>query len=306
VDVSDKHSRWLSFMERRLRIARELLTNDGIIMISIDDHEYAHLKLLCDEVFSEQNYICTFTWEMKRGARGVPPRNLLVRNHEYILCYGKSGGAFSFRGDDRSEGDYNKDEDGRLWNNESMKATGKQNNYFDIIDPSTGVAYHGNWAFSSSTIQDMIMKGLVIFPTKKGGTPRQKKYIDTYTNTTKAIVTSLGWFSTENATKELMDIFDGKKVFDFPKPLELMKYILKQATKKDSIVLDFFAGSGTTGQAVQELNREDGGSRQFILITNNQNNIACDVTYTRLQRTITRDTNLIYKVISNDIILSQE
>ena len=181
-----------------------------------------------------------------------------------------------------------------------MKATGHQKNYFDIVDPETGNKYHGNWAFSQTSIQDMIRDKKIVFPKTATGTPRQKKHIGSYTNDTKAITTSLGLFSTENGTKEFMDIFGGEKVFNNPKPLSLMKRILNQATDKNSIVLDFFAGSGTTGQAVQELNRMDGGTRQFILVTNNDANsklpqgICRQVTYPRLEKTIKNDTNLCY------------
>ena len=306
VDDEDtyRHSKWLSFMKNRLMIARKLLSERGVIFISIDDHEMAHLKLLCDQVFGENNFVGNFIWETKRGAKGVPPRNLLVFNHEYILCYAKDklNGGFKFRGADRSDEDFaNPDNDPRgVWRVESITATGKQKNYFDIVNPENGNKHHGNWAFSSATIDKMITEGKIIWPRKPTGKPIQKKFKNTYTNQTKSISTVLGWHHTATATKELMELFDGRKIFDHVKPLPLMKYLIQQATQSDSIVLDFFAGSGTTGQAVAEVNKEDGGNRQFIIITNNDISeslplgIANEATYPRLEKTIKAFTNLRY------------
>ena len=152
----------------------------------------------------------------------------------------------------------------------------------------------------------MIADDKILFPkTKKGdGTPRQKKFKDSYTNDTKAITTALGWYSTQESTESLAEVFGGEKLFDTPKPLPLIKYLLQQASQKDSIILDFFAGSGTTGQAVAELNKEDGGSRQFILCTNNarseklSDGICEEVTYPRLAKTIDNE-NLKYMVVSS-------
>ncbi|HET6385082.1 MAG TPA: site-specific DNA-methyltransferase [Armatimonadota bacterium] len=261
------HSRWLSMMYPRLFLARNLLREDGVIFVSIDDHEVHNLRLLMNEIFGEENHIATFAWETKRAARGVPTSTLIIPNTEYVVCYGR-GGLVRFRGEDRSEDDFsNRDNDPRgLWRSESMRATGSQNNHFDIVDPVTGARFPGNWAFSEKRIAEMIANGLVLFPATSGGTPRQKKFLDSYINETKAITTSLGWHSTENATKELMSLFSGDKVFDFPKPLSLIKTLIAQATAPGSTVLDFFAGSGTTAQAVLELNQEDGGNRKFILV----------------------------------------
>lgn len=266
------HSTWLSMMYPRLKIARSFLTDDGAIFISIDDGEMANLRRLCDEIYGPDNFVGCFTWETKRAARGVPPRNLLMHNHEYILCYARDESKFRLRGLDRLEEDFsNPDNDPRgLWRSESMKATGAQDNYFSIVDPASGREYHGNWAFSQARIMQMIDEGLVLFPNSPSGTPRQKKFINTYTNETKASTTSLGWHSTENATKELMSLFGGKKIFDFPKPVPLIEYLVNQATSNTDIVLDFFAGSGTTMHAVISANAKDGQNRRCILIQENE------------------------------------
>ena len=261
------HSAWLSMMYPRLYLARNLLRDDGVIFISIDDNEQANLKLLCDEVFGTDCFVGQFLWVTKNAARGVPPKTMLMSNHEYILAYAKNANNLRFKGVDRNEADFgNPDNDPRgLWRSESMKATGAQNNYFKIIDPVTGNAFYANWAFSEVTVKSMIENGLVLFPDTEDGTPRQKKFIDSYLNDKKAFVTNLGWHSTENATKELMSLFDGKKIFDFPKPKKLLSFLVNQATESE-LILDFFAGSGSITHAVMELNAEDGGNRQSISV----------------------------------------
>jgi adenine-specific DNA-methyltransferase len=265
---SNSHSAWLTFMYPRLYLAKQLLRDDGVIFISIDDNEQAQLKALCDEALGEENFVATFVWETKQAARGVPPTSLLMENHEYIICYGKQANNVRFRGLDRKESDFaNPDNDPRgLWRSESMKATGKQDSHFKIVEPKTGREFQGNWAFAEKTIQSMIDAGLILFPSSSDGVPRQKKFINSYLNETKAAVTSLRWHSTEASTKDSMALFDGKKIFDFPKPLSLLDYLCRQASVENDIVLDFFAGSGTTAHAVMQLNAEDGGNRQFICV----------------------------------------
>jgi adenine-specific DNA-methyltransferase len=190
-----------------------------------------------------------------------------MSNHEYVLAYARNIEKVRFLGIERDESDFaNPDNDPRgLWRSESMKATGAQDNFFEIVNPQNGDKYFANWAFSADSIKRMIAENLVIFPTSKSGTPRQKKFMNSYLNDRKAFVTNLGWFSTENATKAMMDLFDGKKVFDFPKPVDLIKFFVEQTTK-DELVLDFFAGSGTLAQAVLEQNELDNGRRHFVMV----------------------------------------
>ncbi len=262
------HSVWLSMMYPRLFLARNLLRDDGVIFVSIDDNEAADLKLLMDEIFGEENFVATFTWETKQAARGVPPKNMVMSNHEYVFCYGRCGELVRLNGLERDESDFdNSDKDARgAWRSESIRATGKQNNFFEIKDPKTNNKFYGNWAFSEESIVRMVSEKLIIFPTTPNGTPRQKKFFDSYLNDTKAITSSLRWYSTETSTKKLMSLFNEDKVFDFPKPIDLIKFFSKQASKENDIILDFFSGSGTTAQAVLELNEEDGGNRQFICV----------------------------------------
>jgi adenine-specific DNA-methyltransferase len=261
------HSNWMNLMYPRLYLAQNLLSESGVIFVSIDDHEVQNLRLMLSEVFGEENFIGQFIWVTKNAARGVPPKTMLMSNHEYVLAFAKNINFVKFLGIERDVNDFdNPDNDPRgLWRSESIKATGSQNNYFTIVDPKTNYAFHANWAFSESSIQKMIDDGLIIFPDGKTGTPRQKKFMNSYLNDRKAFVTNLGWYSTENATKALMELFDGKKIFDFPKPVDLIAFLVEQATSED-VVLDFFAGSGTTAHAVMAQNAKDGGNRKFILV----------------------------------------
>ncbi len=281
----DTHAGWLNMMYPRLLLARPLLKDDGVIFISIDDNELPRLRLLCDEVFGEDNFVAVFTWQTKRAARGVPPTNLLMVNHEYVVCYALDKTKVRFRGLDRDEKDFaNPDNDARgPWRSESMKATGKQDNTFTIKDPATGNTFTANWAFAEATLNQMIADNKVLFPSSPEGTPRQKKFINTYRNPTKAAITSLGWHSTENATKQLMDLFEGQKVFDFPKPQSLLRFFCQQTLGDDDIALDFFAGSGSLAQAVIELNEADQGDRRFILV---QRAEPCDHKFSTSQSTI--------------------
>ncbi len=262
------HSDWCSMIYPRLLIARSLLTEDGVIFISIDDNEVHNLRKICDEVFGEGNFVCNFIWVTKNAARGVPPKNMIMENHENILCYSRNKDFFTFKGIERDESDFsNPDNDKRgLWRSESIKATGKQNNYFSIINPENGDEFYDNWAFSKDTLESMIRDNLILFPNNQEGIPRQKKFINSYINDKKAFVTNLGWFSTENSTKFLMRIFNNSKIFDFPKPIELVNFLLKQSTELDSLILDFFSGSATTAHAVMQLNAEDGGKRKYICV----------------------------------------
>lgn len=262
-----RHDKWLCMMTPRLKLLRELLADDGVIFVSIDDNEAARLKNLMDDVFGEECFMSSLVWTTKNAARGVPPTTMLMDNHEYVLCYSRVKDGVKFKGLPRDEEDFsNPDNDPRgLWRSESIRATGGQKNFFAIKDPKTKMVFEGNWAFSKSKIEEMIADGLILFPASEDGTPRQKKFMDSYRNENKAFVSYLGWFSTENATKDFMELFDGEKLFDFPKPVELIRFLIEQSTNDGDIILDSFAGSGTTAQAVVEVNGEK-ERRKCILV----------------------------------------
>jgi len=300
IDKDDpfRHSKWLSFMEKRLKLAHSLLKNSGAIFISIDDHEVAQLKLLCDEIFDEKNFVECISWEKKSSAKGVPPKNMIVNVHEYILVYQKSD-KFSFVGEPRNEeGFSNPDKDPRgPWRNTNIKSTVKDKSQaFSITDPETGNIFTDTWAFSKSELERLIKEKYLIFPKNINGQVRKKEFYKEFKNANIPIKSSWGLFDNQKNT-EMLKKFLGDIVFLNPKPLDLIIYLLKSATNKNSIVLDFFAGSGTTAHALLVANKQDKGERKFILCTNNENGIMDDVCYPRIKKVI--DGHKEYPEITN-------
>jgi adenine-specific DNA-methyltransferase len=275
------HSRWLNMMYPRLYLARNLLREDGVIFISIDDHEQSNLKSLCDMVFGEENFIAQFVWKRRSGA--MDSVNNVSADHEYVCCYSKS--TIVLNGQNRTFEKYsNPDNDPRgEWIADNLSA-GKPggDTHYAIIDPANGREYwppKGRyWPYSRKTMAQKIEEGRVIFPKEGGSTPMLKRFRDEAIKT-KIPVSS--WIEQPNraeisqgtlvsplnsqATKDLKDLF-GDKVFLYPKPAQLIKSLMSQATDDDCIVLDFFAGSGTSAQAVLEYNQENAGKRKFILV----------------------------------------
>lgn len=300
VDKDDpfRHSKWLSFMEKRLRLAHRLLKNTGVIFISIDDHEQAQLKLLCDEIFGEKNFIDSIVWDKKASAKGVPPKNMMVNVHEYIVAYQKAEG-FSFVGQERTEesGKFkNPDNDPRgPWRESNIKSTTKpMDQAFTIVDPNTGKEYTNTWAFSKKSLERMIKEDRILW---KDNLPKQKEFMKEMRNENMAIRSNWGVFDAQSTTVFLKELLPNTK-FDNPKPISLMEYLVKVAIKKDATILDFFAGSGTTAHAVLKINAEDGGNRKFILCTNNENKIATDVCYPRVEKVINGYKNSKGKKVS--------
>jgi adenine-specific DNA-methyltransferase len=297
VDREDayRHSKWLAFMEKRLKLAKNLLRDTGVIFISIDDNEVAQLKLLMDDknrgMFGEDNFVDYIVWEKKSSAKGVPPVNMLINVHEYIVAYQRSN-KFSFLGEPRSlEGFSNPDNDPRgPWRNTNIKSTVKDKSQaFTIIDPKMGNSFTDTWAYSKKEIERLIKENYLIFPKNKNGQVRKKEFYNEFKRENIPIKSSWGLFDNQKNTEMLKDIL-GDAIFLNPKPLDLLIYLFKSTTKKDAVILDFMAGSGTTAHAVLKLNKEDGGNRKFILCTNNEDNngsgykIAEDICYPRVKK----------------------
>ena len=324
VDNEDsfRHSKWLSFMEKRLDLAKNVLKDTGIIFISIDDNEMAQLKLLCDEIFGIENFVSVFVWKRRSGAND--PKNFVSTDHEYILCYKKSDKT-SLKGIKKDLSNYkNPDNDSRgPWTSGDLTCgktkEERQNLFYDITDPKTGVTYHANpnrvWRFEKERMLREIREGKILFPKKTGGMPQYKRFANDLKSEFKPLST---WIEAsiishkeieeqenefeinimqsdlnQSATKELRELF-GKQVFNYPKPKKLIQEILKYSMSDKGIVLDFMAGSGTTAHAVLELNKEDNGKRRFILCTNNEDNngsglkICTDICYPRVKKVIQR------------------
>ena len=326
VDKTDtfRHSKWLSFMKKRLEIARGLMSDKGVIFISIDDNEQSALKLLCDETFGESNFCGIVIWQ---SATDNNPRQISTE-HEYVVCYCKhipKQGKWLYKSEKAAliKAKYEEikascDDVGeiqkqlRRWikgNKEALKGVVHYNNVdgrgvyssssnssntkpggytFDIIHPVTGkpcVKPAFGWRWTETTFWNYANNGDVEWGKDENSQPHIKKRIDTVEEQFKSIYYEDG----RAATAMLEGIFGEKKVFDNPKPVPLIMRIARFASSSDSTVLDFFAGSGTAGHAVMKLNAEDGGKRKFILVTNNENGICEKVTYERLKRVIERD-----------------
>ncbi len=258
----ERHDKWLCMMWPRLHLLKELLADDGVIFVSIDDNEQHHLRMLMDEIFGEGNFVACLTWVKKEKTSGVPPKNKSIPNKEYILVYKKSQD-FSFNGVPGSRESYRLDKEGNYYPTMPIQATGKQNNYFSIVNPQNGNSHYDNWAFSEERIKTMIRENLIVFPQKEHQKPTQLVYYDEHKKS--PIFHHLGHYDSETETKKFKRELPGIN-FDFPKPVSLLEFILGQSTTANAIVLDSFAGSGTTAQAILALNKKDGGNRKFILV----------------------------------------
>ena len=296
VDSEDsyRHSKWLSFMSKRLRVAKRLLSDRGVIFISIDDNEQANLKLLCDEVFGNEHFICNFIWKSRQNKDNRNITGVSI-DHEYVICYGKTIGLRSFAGAERKTNGYtNPDNDPRgPWTSANMVGlateSARPNLHYDLIDPTTGINYgrpQKGWRYDRNTMARLISEDRILWPDSPNGRPRKKSFLSEISEVLPGFASIVGNdVYTRTATVEQNEIF-GNIPFDFPKPVSLIKELLSQTTANASIVLDFFAGSGTTLHAVMQLNKEDGGRRQCILVTNNENNICREVTYERNRHVI--------------------
>ena len=295
VDREDgyKHSKWLNFIEKRLWLAKNLLKRDGVIFISIDDNEQAHLKLLCDKIFGDENFKGNIIWEKKYSAANDSKK--ISTTHDYILTFSRSHnwtmGLFerSVKMDNRYK---NTDNDPRgPWKAGGLSAKTYTKSYdYQVKTPagSTVSPPSGkSWSISEDKLKELLDDNRIYFGKNNDSKPQIKQFLP---EVQQGSVPKSIWFKEDAghnqvATQELERIF-GFKNFDNPKPVKLLKRLLKVSNKKNGTILDFFAGSGTTGHAALELNREDGGNRKFILCTNNENKICEEVTYPRIEKAI--------------------
>ena len=307
VDSEDgyRHSKWLSFMSKRLKIAKRLLSDEGTIFISIDENELYNLVILCDEIFGENNFIGQWNWYKSATPPALSYK--IKRNVEYIVAYEKRRNAIKYRGiqkvstsDDPMTKIQNsiktltfpagtlncKTEDSVV--NSGTYGTAKYPNVLlnDLVIENgknkNSVSFQNRFIWLQSTLDEQIRKG-TIFNLSKSLVISYKKAEYDPEVPPNLIDGSVNVSTTEEAGKDLAKIFH-EKVFDYPKPVSLIAYVL--GFRKSGIILDFFAGSGTTLHATMQLNSEDGGHRQCILVTNNENNICEGVTYERNKRVI--------------------
>jgi adenine specific DNA methylase Mod len=328
-DDSYRYSKWLSFMERRLKLAHDLLADNGLIFISIDDNQHSQLKLLCDSIFGYKNYVNNFIWINNLKGRQISDYGA-SKTYEYILCYAKKTDQTSaFEGD--------------IENLKKICPEVYKNKNYEIFEDSYGQyvlkneLYNSNSDFNEETRPNLVFdiyynpkskeikfktnssdKGFVKIEPKKNNNGKHKyhawrwgkdkiqnepynlefveddseyfiytKVRNVNTTNIKDLITNI---STNAGGKDIRQIF-GTKKFSFPKPIDLIVFLLRFSTHKNSTILDFMAGSGTTGHAVLRLNNEDNGNRKFILCTNNENKICEDVTYLRFKKILTKNQN---------------
>ncbi|GAA9377536.1 hypothetical protein TH0757_06690 [Helicobacter pylori] len=277
IQGSRTHSGWLSFMLPRLKLARDLLKEDGVIFISIDDNECANLKILCDEIFGEDNFVGDFIRKTKSTTNDA--KIGLNYQHEFLLCYAKDKEFVNLLGGEKNLENYkNPDNDPNgAWinDNPSAKSGNIKTGYFGVTNPYTNkVDYPPKgmfWRFSQNTLQKHINEGRICFKKEHKENERgfiYKRYLKDLKTTKKtfdSLIFSDNCYMNQAATKELLSL-ELAEYFSYPKGVDFMAKIVEHATEKGDIILDFFAGSGTTAHAVMELNAEDKGNREFILV----------------------------------------
>ena len=296
VDREDtyRHSKWLSFMSRRLKIAKQLLSDKGVIFISIDDNEQAQLKLLCDEVFGEDGFLGDIIWEKTDSPR-MDVKGFYTR-HDYILVYKRPEFELKRIPQNNIPKHYNKvDEQGKRYYLKPLRLMGGHKSdslYYGIQCPDGSIIFpmetngeKGCWRWSKKKFEEENCR-IEFIKSKKKWSVNYRIYADDLPDMPVSTIWSFEEVgSTRTAKTGLTQIVD-QSIFSYPKPVSLIVQILKVASSNNSTVLDFFAGSGTTLHATMQLNAEDGGHRQCILVTNNENGICENVTYERNKRVI--------------------
>ncbi|MCZ3600686.1 site-specific DNA-methyltransferase [Lactobacillus crispatus] len=270
------HTDWLNMMYPRLKLARNLLMDDGVIFISIDDNEDANLKKICDEIFGENNFLAQVVWE-----RAYAPINLkknFSESHDYILVYAKDASIVETRGiprGDEADNRYsNPDNDPRgVWQSDNLSVgPAIESNIYPVTTPSGRVVEPPagrSWSLSQKAFRERLKDNRIWFGSDGNGVPRMKRFLS---ELKKPGITPMTIWKykevghSQEATQQLQKLMCGKKYFDYPKPVKLIQRAVQLYSENDSIILDFFSGSATTAQSVIEQNAEDGGHRKFIMV----------------------------------------
>jgi len=268
------HSDWLTMIYPRLFLAKNLLRDDGIIFVSIDDIELINLRIILNEIFGEENFVATFIWKSRQNKDNRNITGVSI-DHEYIVCYSRNYENKTIKGNERKLEQYsNPDSDPRgNWASGNMVGilpeNLRPNCHYDLINPKTGINYGKpkmGWRYEKTTMTKLIAENRIIWPTSSGGRPRKKVFLkelkDPFTNLSSIIRENI---YTRHGTKEIEELF-GFRAFDFPKPSILIKELINQVTQDQDIILDFFAGSGTTAHAVMDINAENGEKRKWIMV----------------------------------------
>lgn len=275
---SASHAAWLTFMLPRLSFARDLLTDDGVIFISIDDNEQANLKKLCDEVFGEECFVAQFIWEKRKTREN---RSSISIRHDYVLCYVKDielledSLGLEIMTKAALSRYKNPDNDPKgPWTSVPAIAQaghGTKSQFYTFVAPN-GKSYNlpsgSCWRMTLEKMNEAVAQNKIWFGSDGNGVPRIKKYLSEGKQglTPESIISSEKGGTNDSAKREIVELFNGKAVFETPKPVELIRHILSMTLGENATVLDFFGGSSTTAHAVMQKNAEDGGNRKFILV----------------------------------------
>ena len=269
------HTDWLNMIYPRLKVAKDLLSEDGVIFISIDDNELKNLENICNEIFGEANFVATIVWQKKYAATNDSKG--FSTTHDYIIAFQKSS-KFSRnllpRTAEQNQPYKFDDNDGRgLWRSDNLLVKSfSPSGVYPITNPNTGVEYYppkgSCWRASQDTMKIWLAENRIFFGKDGKGAPQLKRYL----NEVQQGRVPITWWTFEEvghndeANKEVSALFEQKTPFDTPKPVRLLLQMLRIGSNKDSLILDFFSGSATTAHAVMQLNAEDGGKRKFIMV----------------------------------------
>lgn len=268
------HANWINMMYPRLKIAKDLLTDDGITLVSIDDNELCNMIKIGKEIFGDDNCIATLVWKSRQNKDN---RNLtgISVDHEYVVIFVKNPYLRFFKGEERKIDSYkNPDNDPRgAWTSANMAGLlpeeQRPNCHYDLINPSTGINYGKpkmGWRYDKNTMARLIDENRIIWPDSPDGRPRRKVFLNELTDRLPGFSSLIGVdIYTRNGTVETEKLM-GSRLFEFPKPSDLLVDLILQTSFKDSTVMDFFSGSGTFAHAVMKANLKDSGTRKFILV----------------------------------------
>lgn len=274
------HAKWLDMLYPRLKVARDLLTDDGVIVISIDDNEIKNLKMICDEIFNENNFIATIVWQKIHSIKN--DAKYFSENHEYALSYARNIESVKInllpRTEEMNSRYKNPDNDPRgPWQSGDLVASGERSNgHFLVTSPKSGkqfdVPQGKHWVYAKDNLLKLVEDNQIWFGEDGNSFPRKKRFLsevqDGRTPSTLWLSNEVG--HNQTATREVKALFDDKKIFDFPKPVAYIEQLIRVLSNEDSIVLDFFSGSSTTAHSVMDINATEKTSRKFIMVQYNE------------------------------------
>ena len=263
------HTEWLNMMYPRLKMAKQLLRRDGTIFVSVNDGEFSALRFIANDIFGEENFLACFVWKSRQNKDNRTVTGASI-DHEYVVCYGNR-----IRGDARDNRLYsNPDGDPRGdWGSANMVGVAtpdrRPNLHYDLIDPETGINYGCpamGWRYGRNTMARLISENKILWPSDSNGRPRRKAFLSEIDSEFTGFSTIIGEaIFTRDGTSDIDSLFD-TRIFSFPKPVRLISTLIEQGSVDGDIILDCFAGSGSTGHAVMEKNSEENGGRRYVMV----------------------------------------